>query len=95
MGGATKFPRKQKACEHQYDHLVKKKGGQSKRDEGFDTERDHEYHILEGLAGDDINDYDYPDEREGEIVYHVLDGPTPVEEETQFTYQGVQRLITK
>ena len=50
------------------------------------TQRDHEYHVLEGPIGDDIDDYDYPDEREGEMVYHVLDGPTPVEEETQFTY---------
>ena len=89
MGRATQFPQKQKACEHQYDHLVKavkKTGGQSKRDEGFDAKRDHEYHVLEGPVGDDIDDYDYPDEREGEMVYHVLDGPTPVEEETQFTY---------
>ena len=88
MGGATQFPWKQKVCEHQYDHLVKKKGGQSKIDEGLDTERDHEYHMLEGpaAAGNDIDDYDYPDEREGEIIYHVLDGPTLIEEETQFTY---------
>ena len=85
VGGATQFPRKQTACEHQYDHLVKvvKKGSQSKRYERADEERDHGYHVLEG-PGDD--DYDYPDEQEGEIVYHVLDGPTPVEEETQFIY---------
>ena len=83
VGGATQFTRKQKACEHQYDHLVKKKGGQYERDVRADEERDHGYHVLEGPG---VDDYDYPDEREGEIVYHVLDGPTPVEEETQFTY---------
>jgi predicted DNA-binding WGR domain protein len=87
VGGATQFPWKQKACEHEYDHLIKaakKKGGQSK---GSGTERDHQYHVLEGPLGNDVDDYDYPAEREGpEIVYHVLDGPTPVEEETQFIY---------
>ena len=89
MGGATQFPRKQKACDHQYDQPVKaaKKGGQSKRDEGADAERDHGYHVLEGPLGNDIHEYDYPAEQEGpEIVYHVLDGPTPVQEETQFIY---------
>ena len=90
MGGATQFPRKQKGCDHQYDHLVKamkRKAVQNKQDEGFDMEWDHEYHVLEGpAAGNDIDDYDYQDEREGEAVYHVLDGPTPVEEETQFIH---------
>ena len=90
MEGATQFPRKQKAYDHQYDQPVKaakKKGGQSKRDEAADAERDHGYHVLEGPPGVDVDDYDYPAEREGpEMVYHVLDGPTPVEEETQFIY---------
>ena len=90
MGGAIQFPRKQKVCDHQYDHLVKaakKKGGQSKRNEGADTERDHDYHVLEGPLSIDVDDYDYPAEREEpEIMYRVLDGPTPVEEETQFIY---------
>ena len=90
MGGATQFPQKQKACDHQYDHLVKaakKKGDQSKRDEGADAERDHDYHVLEGPLRVDVDDYDYLAEwEEPEIVYRVLDGPTLVEEETQFIY---------
>ena len=44
------------------------------RDEAFDTNRDHEYHVLEGLIGD-IDDYDYPwqaDEQEGMAVYQII-----------------------
>ena len=73
--------------EHQYDHLVKnvkKKDNQRKRDEGIDEgEMDHDYHELEG-AGDD---YDYPEEKERDIVYHVLDGPTPIETDLK-TFQN-------
>ena len=87
VGVATQFPRKQGEIEHQYDHLiknVKKKDGQKKRDEGIDKgEMDHDYHMLEG-PGDD---YDYPEEKERDIVYHILDGPTPTETELK-TFQN-------
>ena len=79
VGVATQFPRQQGEIEHQYDPLikkVKKKDSQRKRDEGTDEgEMDHNCHELEG-PGDD---YDYPEEKERDIVYHVLDGPTPIE----------------
>ena len=81
MGMATQYPRKRGEIEHQYDHLVKnvkKEDGQRERDEGIDErEMDHDYHELEE-PGDD---YDYPEEKERDIVYHVLDGPTPIEPE--------------
>ena len=83
VGVASQFPRKRGETEHQYDHLVKnvkKKDGQRKKDEG---EMDHDYHELEG-PGDD---YDYPEEKERDIVYHVLDGPTPIETEPK-TFQN-------
>ena len=66
--------------EHQYDKLikiVKHKGGQSKRDETAYSEREHTYHVLEGSG----NDYDDLDDQGGND-YHILEGPTPVEEET-------------
>ena len=40
------------------------------------------YYVLEGSG----NDYDDLDDEEGRNDYHVLESPTPVEEETQFTY---------
>ena len=84
---ATQFPSQWGEIEHQYDHLVKnikKKDGQRERDEGIDEgEMDHDYHELEG-PGDD---YDYPEEKEKNIVYHVLDGPTPIETELK-TFQN-------
>ena len=87
VGVASQFPRQRGEIEHQYDHLVKKvkkKDSQRKRDEGIDEgEMDHDYHELEG-PGDD---YDYPEEKERDIVYHILDGPTPIETDLK-TFQN-------
>ena len=83
MGGATQFSTKQDMSEHEYDQLIQvvKKG--SNKDEGVDAETGHDYHVLEGSRDD--NDYDYSNKQEEEMVYHVLEGPTLTEEETQFT----------
>ena len=47
MGGANQIPRKQEKIEHEYDHLVKvvkqTEGGQSKRDERVNFERNQKY----------------------------------------------------
>ena len=79
VGVASQFPRQQGEIEHQYDPLikkVKKKDSQRKRDEGTNEgEMDHNYHELEGLR----DNYDYQEKKERDIVYHVLDGPTPIE----------------